>query len=451
MLTIIIPIIRLMLLPLISSLYWHTTVACLIILSILILLNIYSPWSLVRASQYIINDTMSSLLSTLSIWITALILLARYKYFNTKNTPKAFSLTCIILLLRLLISFNTSSLIIFYIRFEASLIPTLLLIMVWGYQPERLQASIYLIIYTVTASLPLLVIIIKTINDFKHVNITICEDFLYSSPHEITIFWFLIIIAFLVKLPIFTVHLWLPKAHVEAPVAGSIILAAILLKLGRYGLRRILIIFNYITKLLSSPIISISLIGGILTSLICLRQSDIKSLIAYSSVGHMGLIVAAIITGSKLGLQAALTIILAHGFSSSALFCIANITYSITNTRRLVLTKGLLSLIPVLSLWWFIFCCANMAAPPRINLLSEIFLISTTISYSFICVLPLAIIRFFTVAYSLYLYSSTNHGRRAHFILPRPRIFISDFLLIFLHLLPIISLLIKPELIISWC
>ena len=160
----------------------------------------------------------------------------------------------------------------------------------------------------------------------------------------------MIILGFLVKLPLFSVHLWLPKAHVEAPVAGSIILAAILLKLGGYGLARIIIIFNYINKLLMSPIISIALIGGVITSIICLRQTDIKSLIAYSSVGHIGLIIAGILSNSKLGIQARLTIIVAHGLRSSAIFCLANISYKITSTRRILLTKGIMSLAPNISM-----------------------------------------------------------------------------------------------------
>jgi NADH-ubiquinone oxidoreductase chain 4 len=111
-----------------------------------------------------------------------------------------------------------------------------------------------------------------------------------------------------------------------------------------------LIIFNYINKLLRRPIISIAIIGGVITSIICLRQTDIKSLIAYSSVGHIGLIVAGILSNSKLGIHARLAIMIAHGLRSSAIFCIANINYSITSTRRIILTKGMISIIPNISI-----------------------------------------------------------------------------------------------------
>lgn len=129
------------------------------------------------------------------------------------------------------------------------------------------------------------------------------------------------------------------------------ILAAILLKLGGYGLARIVIMFNYINKLLVAPVVSIAIVGGVITSIICLRQTDIKSLIAYSSVGHIGLIVAGIISNSKLGIQASLAIIIAHGLRSSAIFCLANINYSITSTRRIILSKGMISIIPNISIW----------------------------------------------------------------------------------------------------
>lgn len=428
-----------------KKMYWHITIVTILLLCIKKIAWINTT-SLVIVSSFSINDIISSSLITLSLWITRLILIARYNIINKNQSPKLFSLICTVLLITLIGSFSVSSILVFYIMFEASLIPTIILIMAWGYQPERIQARIYLIIYTITASLPLLVSILILYSKYKHVNITL-PDLITEIKSSILI-WIIITTGFLVKLPLFSIHLWLPKAHVEAPVAGSIILAAILLKLGGYGLTRIVITFNYINKLLAAPIISIALIGGVITSIICLRQTDIKSLIAYSSVGHIGLIVAGLISNSKLGIQARITIIIAHGLRSSAIFCIANINYFISSTRRIILTKGIISIIPNISIWWFIFTCANIAAPPRINLIREIILIIAIIKQSIMVIIPLAIISFITVAYSIFMYSSINHGSRINISLPTTNIKTSDINLMTLHIIPIVAIILKPEIII---
>lgn len=134
-------------------------------------------------------------------------------------------------------------------------------------------------------------------------------------------------------------------------MAGSIILAAILLKLGGYGLLRMSLLFQDHVFITKAPIIRIAIIGATITRFICLRQPDIKSLIAYSSVGHIGLIIAGLLSGSRVGIYGAIAIIIAHGLISSGLFCIANMTYEYTHTRRIALTKGLLATSPILSIW----------------------------------------------------------------------------------------------------
>lgn len=201
------------------------------------------------------------------------------------------------LCLLVIMFFLSSNLIYFYIFFEVSLIPTLVLIVGWGYQPERLQAGIYIMLYTIRASLPLLVSLLVLGYLYRSFNMILvnylsCVLILYN----VNFLWFLgVIIAFLVKLPIFSVHLWLPKAHVEAPIAGSIILAGVLLKLGGYGILRLLMVFFLNDIFISKVLIIISLWGGVITAVICVGQRDIKSLIAYSSVGHIGLMLAGVL------------------------------------------------------------------------------------------------------------------------------------------------------------
>jgi NADH-ubiquinone oxidoreductase chain 4 len=227
-------------------------------------------------------------------------------------------------------------------------------------------------------------------------------------------------------------------------VAGSIILAAVLLKLGGYGLIRVSAIFYKQITMIAPYIISVALVGAILSSIICLRQADLKSLIAYSSVGHIGILVAGVISLTNWGFMGALLIIIAHGVVSSGLFCLANITYEISHTRRIVLTKGLLIITPRLTLLWFLIISANIAAPPSINLLREIILISGTLSKNLLTAVTLAILRFTTVAYSLYLYSAISHG--GHLILrnPIPSMPLRYYVLIIIHLSPVILIITIP-------
>lgn len=435
-------ILSLLTLPLLNIKSWTyiiTSLFSLIILS----LNMVQYTSTIAISTLSLFDSISRTLILLSIWVTTLIFLARAKIALMKTNSVLFSLVTLLLLLTLVISFSASNLFTFYIWFEASLIPTILLIIIWGYQPERLQANIYLIVYTLTASLPLLLILSIIHTSSSHLRVYYPW---ISTPNFINslIGTLILLIAFIVKLPLFSVHLWLPKAHVEAPVAGSIILAAVLLKLGGYGLMRISTIFSKQVTIVAPYIISVALVGAILSSIICLRQADLKSLIAYSSVGHMGILVAGVMSLTNWGLMGALLIIIAHGVVSSGLFCLANITYEINHTRRIVLTKGLLIVTPRLTLLWFLIISANIAAPPSINLLREIILISGTLSKNLLAAATLAILSFTTVAYSLYLYSAISHG--GHLLLrnPVPSISLRYYVLIIMHISPVIIIIAMP-------
>lgn len=430
---------------------WLFSTLRLIFCSFISIHLIYSP--ITSPSYLSYQSTMDSIrapLVLLTFWVSALILLARQTTLNNSKSPKWFVFYIIILNLILVLTFSTNNLLLFYIAFERSLIPTLLLILGWGYQPERLQAGIYLMIYTITASLPLLIrlIILTSINNHLSISLQIMPPQLTHSLS--TLWWLITLLAFIVKIPLYLVHLWLPKAHVEAPVAGSIILAGILLKLGRYGILRMTYLFQKINYLLTPLISRIALWGACITRLICLRQTDLKSLIAYSSVGHIGLLTAGIISNTSWGWNRALTLIIAHGLCSSALFALANITYESTHTRNLYLTKGLLALFPNLTTLWFIASASNMAAPPSINLIREIILITRSLFSSRILWIPLSVIRFLAAAYSLLLYSSTQHGSPLNYSNPLNLLNPSNYTTIILHLIPLYTLITKPEIITLW-
>nr|YP_010419991.1 NADH dehydrogenase subunit 4 [Anopheles darlingi]ACX49719.1 NADH dehydrogenase subunit 4 [Anopheles darlingi]AWB98025.1 NADH dehydrogenase subunit 4 [Anopheles darlingi]AWB98116.1 NADH dehydrogenase subunit 4 [Anopheles darlingi]AWB98272.1 NADH dehydrogenase subunit 4 [Anopheles darlingi]AWB98818.1 NADH dehydrogenase subunit 4 [Anopheles darlingi] len=429
-----------------KSNYW-TVQNLLFFFTFLFMINFSSLNYFNYISYYFGLDMISFGLILLSFWICGLMLMASEKVYLYNNYKNLFIFMILFLLMMLVLTFSSMSVFMFYLFFEASLIPTLFLILGWGYQPERLQAGVYLLFYTLLASLPLLIGIfyILEINNTLSFNLLLNYVFM-----DLNLLYLSLIFAFLVKMPMFLVHLWLPKAHVEAPVSGSMILAGILLKLGGYGLLRMFSLLQMSGVKYNYWWISISLVGGVLISLICLRQTDLKALIAYSSVAHMGIVLSGLLTLTYWGLTGSYALMIAHGLCSSGLFCLANISYERMGSRSLLINKGLLNFMPTLSLWWFLLCSGNMAAPPTLNLLGEISLLNSIVGWSWITMIMLTFLSFFSAAYSLYLFAYSQHGKiysGVHFFSVGS---VREFSLLMLHWLPLNLLILKSSFCMLW-
>lgn len=350
------------------------------------------------------------------------------------------------LLLFLLFSFSFNDYLLFYLSFECSLIPILFLILGWGYQPERSIAGLYLIFYTLFASLPLLLFIF--IKSHSSVNSMLLNKWIRFNCRGILSL--IIIGAFLVKFPMYITHLWLPKAHVEAPVAGSIILAGILLKLGGYGMIRFLPLINIFPNKLQNLLVVLSLWGGILVSLNCLNLTDIKSLIACSSVVHIRTCIASLLIINDWGLKGAILIIIAHGLCRSGLFYLVSVVYERTARRSLAVNKGLINLIPAIRLWWFLILSRNISAPPTINLIREINIIIRIISWRDQIIFPLFLITFFRASYRIYLFSLRQHGKYSDIYQNTRSGLLIEYLISVLHWAPLNLLILRVFFIICY-
>nr|QBO27207.1 NADH dehydrogenase subunit 4 [Appendiseta robiniae] len=375
-------------------------------------------------------DMFSYLMFMLGVWIISLVYIASVGLKN--NYSNYFNFLMFIFILIFYFCFFSNSFILFYIFYEINLIPVLILIYGWGYQYERFKAGFYLFIYMIFFSLPFFSCLLN-LNKLLFMNF-----YYFDYNYDLNLFYYLfLMMIFLVKMPLFLFHIWLPKAHVEAPISGSMILAGIMLKLGGFGLYHMLFLIFKFNILNNLYLISLCLLGMLILSLVCFFQSDLKILIAYSSVVHMGLVIIGLLTMNSWGFCGSLILMVGHGLCSSGLFCLSNICYLRFKSRSMFLNKGLINIFPFLSFWWFLLCSSNMSFPPSLNLFGELFLLlSLMIWLDYFYILYLFIM-FLMFLYSLYLYLFSQYGKLFFNINYLININVSEYILLFLHWFPL--------------
>ena len=312
------------------------------------------------------------------------------------------------LVLFLFLYFSSSDPLFFYIFFELSILPAFFLIFSWGKTPERIGALSYIIVYTLIGSFPLLFSLLLRIEQIGKIQ-GILNFSVVSKKRSLECSFF--ILAFLIKLPLFGLHSWLPKAHVEAPTVGSMILAALLLKLGGFGLYRLALYKSF-----HPPQVTLILLGWIVSSIflvsfLCFRIPDMKSVIAFSSVSHMLLVAFRWFWFSTKGLVYSLLLRVSHGFVRSGLFLLVGRLYEISGSRKVLLNTKFHHYVSLLNIFFFCLICANCSAPPRLSLFAEIVLCSHLVLKIGVRHLSIFLFVLLSGLYCLFLYRKCFHGK----------------------------------------
>lgn len=318
-------------------------------------------------------DGISVLFVLLSTLITILCITVSWDSIKTK--VKEFYIAILLMESAMIGVFSSLDLFLFYLFWEAMLIPMYLLIGVWG-GPNRVYAAIKFFLYTLVGSVLMLIgIIVLYFEAGKTFDILDLMNRTYPYHIQFWLFW-AFFAAFAVKVPMFPVHTWLPDAHTEAPTAGSVILAAILIKMGAYGfLRFSLPLFPDATKAMTIPMLVLSVIAIIYGALVCLAQTDLKRLIAYSSVSHMGFVTLGIFALNSQGIEGGIIQMINHGIVTGALFLSVGIIYDRTHSRQIKDYGGLASVLPVYAAFFMVFTLASIGLPGLNGFIGEFLII----------------------------------------------------------------------------
>ena len=327
-----------------------------------------TPW-FTGTSYKLGVDGMAILLIVLTTFLTPLCILASFKPIEDRLAD--YMVAFLILETLMIGVFCALDLMLFYVFFEGGLIPMFLIIGIWGGK-NRLYAAFKFFLYTLLGSLLLLAALIYMSTVAGTTDVVALQNYPFT-PGVQTWLWLAFFASFAVKLPMWPVHTWLPDAHVEAPTGGSVILAGVLLKMGGYGfLRFSLPMFPDASRLFQPLMFILSVIAIIYASLVAFRQTDIKKLIAYSSVAHMGFVTLGIFSFTQIGIQGAIFQMLSHGGISGALFFCVGVIYDRMHTREIAFYGGLVHRMPAYAALFMLFSMANVGLPGTSGFVGEI-------------------------------------------------------------------------------
>jgi NADH-quinone oxidoreductase subunit M len=354
-------------------------------------------------------DGISMLFVLLSTFLTPICVLASWEAIQTR--VKEYMIAFLVLETFMVGMFCALNLVPFYIFFEGTLIPMFLIIGVWG-GPRRVYSAFKFLLYTFAGSVLMLLAILAI---YFQTGTTEVPTLLAEStiPRSMQIWlWLAFFASFAVKVPMWPVHTWLPDAHVEAPTAGSVILAGVLLKMGAYGFLRFSVpILPEATAFFAPLVFALSIVAVIYTSLVALAQEDMKKLIAYSSVAHMGFVTAGIFTLNQQGMEGAIFQMLSHGIVSAALFLIVGVVYDRIHTRQIDKYGGLVHRMPNYALVFMIFMLASIGLPGTSGFVGEFLVIVGTFQANTWVSLLIATGMVLGAAYMLYLYRRVIFGK----------------------------------------
>ena len=352
-------------------------------------------------------DGVSLFMVILSTFLTPLCILASWE--NIQKRVKEYMLAFLFLETVMIGMFASVDILLFYIFFEAVLIPMYLIIGIWGGE-RRIYASFKFFLYTLLGSVLMLIAIVVIYKLTNSMSISDLQGNYFSSNIQIYL-WLAFFASFAVKIPMWPFHTRLPDAHVEAPTAGSVILAGVLLKMGGYGFIRFSLgILPEASQYFAPLIMALSIIAIVYTSLVALAQTDIKKLIAYSSVAHMGLVTIGIFIVNSQGLEGAMIQMISHGIVSGALFLCVGVIFDIMQTRDINFYGGLVNRMPVYATVFMIFMLCSVGLPGTSGFVGEFLVILGAFKYSTIVVIGAASGIVLSAVYMLYLYKRVIFG-----------------------------------------